>query len=169
MDAPHNPHKPRPKGEWIGVEMIRQFWELTIRNASKQFQKRFLATFEESLKAEGINRNRDRIRDIQSYIDVEREVEPAFALLELTLDIPDEVISHPKIQEMLLASIDMVNIGGDVSSYNPEKFYGDDSHNIVTIVMNEIGTYRCEWRDGVGTRFPNRSKNSMLPWSRRNP
>lgn len=60
---------------------------------------------------------------------------------------------------MLLASINMVNIGGvsnirdqtniardlrdhlkHVSSYNLEKSYGDDNHNIVTIVMNGIGT-----------------------------
>ncbi|KAF8547657.1 terpenoid synthase [Imleria badia] len=146
MDALHNPHKPRPKGEWIGGEVARQFWELTIRNASKQSQKRFVATFDEYLEAvaqQAIDRSGHRIRDITSYFDIRRDTiggKPAIALLELGLDIPDEVMSHPAIQEMALAAVDMISIGNDITSYNLEQSRGDDSHSIITIVMNEIGT-----------------------------
>ncbi|KAN0078464.1 Isoprenoid synthase domain containing protein [Tylopilus felleus] len=145
MDALRNPHKPRPKGEWVGGEVARQFWELTIQNASTQSQKRFIKTFEEYLEAvvqQAIDRNKHRIRDIKSYIDVRRDTigaKPSFALLELALDIPDEVIAHPAIQEMSFASIDMLCIGNDIVSWNLEQSRGDDSHNIVKIVMNELG------------------------------
>ena len=63
---------------------------------------------------QAIDRNRHVIRDIKSYIEVRRDTvgaKPSFALLELALDIPDDVISHPAIQEMSLASIDMLCIG----------------------------------------------------------
>ncbi|KAF8452301.1 hypothetical protein L210DRAFT_3384514, partial [Boletus edulis BED1] len=71
MDALRNPHMPRPKGEWIGGEVARQFWELTTQNASEQSEKRFIKTFEEYLEAvvqQAVDRNGHRIRDIKSYI-----------------------------------------------------------------------------------------------------
>jgi hypothetical protein len=139
MDALRHPHEPRPKGEWVGGEVARQwvicylifdvknyhadrFWERTIRNgASDQSQKRFIATFDEYLEGvvqQAIDRSGHHIRDIQSYFEVRRKsigATSAFALLELGLDIPDEVISHPTIQDMEMASIDMIflnNVSG---------------------------------------------------------
>jgi len=146
MDALHNPHEPRRKGEWIGGEAARQFWELTIQSASKQSQKRFLTEFDVYLEAvvqQAIDRSGHRIRDIKSYFDVRRgtiAAKAGFALLEQALDIPDEVMSHPAIQEMVFASVDMISIANDITSYNVEQSLGDDSHNIVTVVMNELGT-----------------------------
>ncbi|KAF8122312.1 terpenoid synthase [Boletus edulis] len=146
MDAFRNPHKPRPEGEWVGGEMTRQFWELTIRNASEQSQRRFIAGFDEYLEAvvqQAIDRSGSHIRDIQSYIDIRRDTigaKPAFALIELGLEIPDEVMSHPAIQEMVVAAIDMICISNDITSYNIEQSCGNDSHNVVTIVMKELGT-----------------------------
>ncbi|KAG6373477.1 isoprenoid synthase domain-containing protein [Boletus reticuloceps] len=122
-----------------------RFWELAIRNASKRSQKKFITTFDEYLEAvlqQAIDRSEDRICDIKSYIDILRDtiaVKPAFALLELGLDI-DEIMSHPAIEEMAMASVDMVGIDNDIASYNVEQSRGDDSHNIVTIVMNMLGT-----------------------------
>ena len=63
---------------------------------------------------QAIDRSGHRIRDIKSFFDVRRETigaKPAFALLELALDIPDDVMSHPAIEEMALASVDMIIIG----------------------------------------------------------
>ncbi|KAF8557453.1 hypothetical protein OG21DRAFT_315398 [Imleria badia] len=71
MDALRNPHKPRPKGEWVGGEVAHQFWELTIQDASKQSQKRFILTFDEYLEGvvqQAIDRSGHHIRDIKSYI-----------------------------------------------------------------------------------------------------
>ncbi|KAG1856653.1 terpenoid synthase [Suillus subalutaceus] len=146
MDALHNPHKPRPKGEWVGGEIVRQFWERTIQDASAQSQKRFIATFElylESMVQQANDRNEHCIRDIESYIDVRRDtvaMKAVFALLELGLDIPDEVISHPTIEAMAIASMDMVFIDNDIASYNMEQARGDASHNMITIVMRDLDT-----------------------------
>ncbi|KAG1847826.1 terpenoid synthase [Suillus subalutaceus] len=146
MDALRHPYKPRPKGEWVGGEVARQFWERTICNASGQSQKRFVARFDEYLDGvvqQAIDRSGHHIRDIQSYFDVRRKTIgawPSFALLELGLDIPDEVISHPTIEDMAVASTDMIALTNDIISYNREHARGDDGHNIVTIVMHELDT-----------------------------
>jgi hypothetical protein len=66
---------------------------------------------------QAIDRSGHHIRDIQHYIDVRRKTigaRPAFALLELGLNIPDEVISHPTIEDMVVAATDMIvlaNVG----------------------------------------------------------
>jgi len=51
MDGVRNPHKPRPKGEWVGGEITRQFWELATKTASAQAQKRFIKAFDAYLQA----------------------------------------------------------------------------------------------------------------------
>ena len=59
---------------------------------------------------ESIDRKDNRILDIKSYIDARRRtsgVKPSFSIIELGLDIPDEVMAHPAIQEMILAAVDM--------------------------------------------------------------
>ena len=62
---------------------------------------------------QAIDRSGHRIRDIKSYFEVRRgsiAAKAAFAMMEQALDIPDEVMSHPVIQEMVLASADMIVI-----------------------------------------------------------
>ncbi|KAG2136963.1 terpenoid synthase [Suillus bovinus] len=146
MDAMRHPHKPRPKGEWVGGEVARQFWEHTICYASGQTQKHLIAALDECLEGimqQAIDRNKHHIRDIQSHIDVRcRSVgaQPMFALLELGLDIPDEVISHPTIKDIVVASTEMIALANDITSYNVEQARGDDGHNIVTIVMHDLDT-----------------------------
>jgi len=131
MDALRNPHKLRPDGEWIGGEVVRQwvifypifkisaypivrFWEHAITHSSSGCQKRFIATFDEymeSMVQEAIDRSRNHVRDIQSYIDMRRNTigaKPCFALLEMGMDMPDEVLSHPTIKVMEMSSIDMI-------------------------------------------------------------
>ena len=76
------------------------------------------------------------------------------------MNIPDEVFEHPAMHDLHIATIDMLCIGNvsvydrlkaseleltyhllqDIVSYNLEQARGDDSHNIVTIVMNELKT-----------------------------
>ncbi|KAG1732151.1 terpenoid synthase [Suillus lakei] len=142
MDVLRHPHEPRPKGEWVGGEVARQwvicylifnvgtyyangFWKHTIRNGASK-----------DVVEQAIDRSGHHIHDIQSYF----EQSSAFALLELGLDIPDEVISHPIIQDMEITSIDMIFLNNDIVSYNLEQARGDEDHNIVTIVMHELGT-----------------------------
>jgi Delta6-protoilludene synthase len=63
------------------------------------------------------------VRDIQSYFDLRRETIgtlPSFALIELHMNIPDHVMSHPTVQSMTDLCTDMVNMGNDLYSYNVE-------------------------------------------------
>jgi len=146
MDALRNPHMPRPKGEWIGGEVARQFWERTIQNATAVSQKRLIQYMDECLEGiiqESIDKKEHRILDIKSYVDARRHasgVKVLFAIIELGLDIPDEVMAHPAIQEIVLAAVDLVAFTNDVFSYNLEQMRGDHLHNIITCVMNEHHT-----------------------------
>ncbi|KAI0062680.1 terpenoid synthase [Artomyces pyxidatus] len=146
MDALRNPHTPRPKGEWVGGEITRQFWELTIKTASPQSQKRFIQTFEtytQSVVQEAADREHHHVRNIQEYLEVRRETigaKPSFVFLELDMDLPDEAVEHPVIQEMSILAVDMISVGNDIASYNVEQARGGDNHNIVTIVMNQEKT-----------------------------
>lgn len=60
------------------------------------------------------DRSESHIRDIASYIEVRRNTigaKPSFALLELDMDIPDEVFQNGAIQELTMATIDMLCLG----------------------------------------------------------
>ena len=64
----------------------------------------------EGVVQESIDRKDHRILDIKSYIDARRRtcgMKPAFTIIELGLDIPDEVMAHPAIQQMMLAAVDI--------------------------------------------------------------
>ncbi|KAF8549863.1 terpenoid synthase [Imleria badia] len=146
MDAFRNPHTPRPKGECIGGEVARQFWERTIQNATAVSQKRFIQNMGEYLEAvvqESIDKRDHHILDVKSYIDARRRtgaIKAAYSIIELGLDIPDEVMSHPAIQKMMLAAGDLLTLPNDIYSYNLERRRGDDLHNVITCVMNEHHT-----------------------------
>jgi len=100
----------------IGTHLIHRFWEHTIPHASAQSQKRFIATLDDYLEAvvqQAVDRGGCRVRGVQSYIDLRRDmsgVKPCFALLELGLDIPDEVMSHSTIEDMAMTSNDMISL-----------------------------------------------------------
>jgi len=102
---------------------VGRFWERTLPHASAQSQKRLIAAFGEYLESivqEVIDRSERRIRDIQSYIDLRRGTvgaKCAFALIELGLNIPDEVVSHPAIQVMETATNDMIS-ASNVSDFS---------------------------------------------------
>ncbi|KAI0062662.1 terpenoid synthase [Artomyces pyxidatus] len=157
MDALRNPHTPRPDGEWVGGEVTRQFWELAIKTASAQSQKRFIRGFDLYTRAvvqEAADRGHNRIRSIQDYLETRRDTvgtKPSFAILELGMDLPDEAMEHPVIQELTIVATDMiflVNVStavlpvmteDDLASYNVEQAHGGN-HNIITIVMHEEKT-----------------------------
>jgi hypothetical protein len=65
----------------------------------------------EGMVQESIDKKDHRILDVKSYIDARRHTsgsELSFTIIELGLDIPDEVMAHPAIQEMVLAASDLV-------------------------------------------------------------
>ncbi|KAF9058831.1 terpenoid synthase [Rhodocollybia butyracea] len=143
MDAIRRPHIPRPKGEFIGGEIHRQYWEIARKGATPTAQRRFIDTYElyiNSVIQQAIDRVDNHIRDVDSYFQVRRDtvgMKPCFAVLEFTMDIPDEVMEHPVIHEFIIGCIDIVIIGNDICSYNVEQAVGNDLHNLVTIIMNQ--------------------------------
>ena len=65
----------------------------------------------ESVVQESIDKKDRRVLDVKSYVDARRRtsgVKPSFSIYELGLNIPDEVMMHPTIQEMFIAAVDMV-------------------------------------------------------------
>ncbi|KAI9453186.1 terpenoid synthase [Russula earlei] len=154
MDALRNPHKPRPKGEWIGGEVTRQFWELAIKTASPGSQKRFIehfGTYTQSVVQQAADRTHKHVRTIQEYLEVRRDTigaKPSFVILETPLNLPEEAVRHPIIEELSILSIDMILLGNvsggtnveDIASYNLEQARGDDNHNMITIVMHHNKT-----------------------------
>jgi len=145
MEALHNPHTPRPKDEWIGGEVTRQFWELAIKTASPGSQKRFIEaidTYAQSVVQEAKDRSQRHIRTVDEYMEVRRDtigLKPSFAILEAGLNLPDEVVRHPVIQRLLILAAEMVLLDNDMISYNIEQARGDN-HNIVAIIMHHNKT-----------------------------
>lgn len=145
MDALRNPHKPRPAGEWVGGEVTRQYWLNAIKTATPTAQKRFIDCFQrytDAVVQQSADRDHSYIRSIDSYFEVRRETigaKPSFAINEVHLNLPDHVLDHPVIKSLTVSCIDMLIIGNDLCSYNVEQARGDDGHNLVTIVMNQLG------------------------------
>nr|BDI63096.1 sesquiterpene synthase [Collybia nuda] len=144
MDALRNPLKPRPKGEWIGGEVARQFWENAIRSTTPTAQSRFVETFQsytDAVVEQAKDRHTNHIRDIGSYMDVRRDTigaKPSLAICQVHMNIPSEILEHPIIAELTRLCIDMLIIGNDLCSYNVEQARGDDGHNLVAIVCHEM-------------------------------
>ena len=85
-----------------------------MKSATSMCQKHFIDSFVEYLDAV-VQQARDRddksIRTIESYFTIRRGdvgTRPCYALLELSLNIPDEVINHPVIRELSDCASDLV-------------------------------------------------------------
>jgi len=142
MDALRNPYKPRPSGEWIGGEVARQYWENAIKTATPTAQKRFIDNFQtytDSVVQQALDRDDHNIREVEDYFEVRRDTigaKPSFAINEVHLNIPDEVMQHDVLKKLHSSAIDMLCIGNDICSWNVEQAKNDDLHNLVTIVMH---------------------------------
>ncbi|KAL6855611.1 hypothetical protein ACO1O0_006763 [Amphichorda felina] len=143
IDPLNNPDKTRPKGEWVGGEITRQFWMRIPKTATETFRKRFWATwigYLEGVVQQAQHRSESCIPDIEDFLAVRRYTcgaQPTVALYEIHSDIPDIIRDNPVIRELETLAVDLVVIANDVLSYNKEQAIGDDEHNIVTIFMNQ--------------------------------
>jgi len=66
-----------------------------------------------------------------------RDHTPVFFPLEMDLDIPDEVMTHPSLELLRSLAAESLVLGNDLYSYNVEQAAGHGGHNIITVVMNE--------------------------------
>ena len=134
VDALKNPHKERPQDESKLGEITRQyvyilcyvcppqsmadyvdrFWLRAITVASEAAQRRFLKSFAAYVYAvidEASDRNGGRIRGIKDYLELRRLTAGAYASffsVELGLDIPDEIMTHPAMESLLALGADSV-------------------------------------------------------------
>ena len=137
MDAFRNPDKPRPAGEVILGEMMRQCvhthhksvvrstadltvsffgrcWTRVNYTATPQARKHFLATMEGLLNAfvaQAEDRGNNTIRSVESYFELRREtigMGPSYFIGELHLSIPDEAYYHPVVRELECLAADMI-------------------------------------------------------------
>lgn len=145
MDAIRNPHLPRPPGEWIGGEVVRQFWTNAMAKITPIVQRRFIDTFQAFLDGvveEGKDRPTHHCRTVESYFEVRRKTvgaKPAFIPIQMDLDIPEHIMRHPVIERLTYLAVDMTFVGNDLFSYNQEQARGD-VHNLIMVAMHEFNT-----------------------------
>ncbi|KAH7917194.1 terpenoid synthase [Leucogyrophana mollusca] len=144
IDALNHPHKPRPKGEVLIGEVVRQFWELAIQTACPTSQSHFITHFTDylhSVVAQAADRDLGYCRTIEEYLAVRRDnigTHPAFAILHLGFDISDDIYYHPVVHEMKGYVTNILIVDNDVLSYNRERATGDENHNLLTVIMHEL-------------------------------
>jgi len=174
VDALRNPHKERPQGESKLGEITRQFWLRAINVASEAAQRRLLKSFAAYVYGvidEASDRIGGRIRSIKDYLELRRLTAgpyASFLSVELGLDIPDEVMTHPAMESLLALIADSIVLTNDLYSYNNEQAAGHGSHNILTVVMNEKGVdldgaldWLAEYNEVVLSQF--QAQYRMLP------
>ncbi|KAF7313495.1 Phospholipase [Mycena chlorophos] len=82
---------------------------------------------------------------LETYVQTRRKSIGAmpFHALDLwisKLDIPDEVLKNPHLQEMVDGAVDLVALANDVYSYRKEYLEDGAKHNFVTVAMHDPGT-----------------------------
>ncbi|KAI0333186.1 terpenoid synthase [Cubamyces sp. BRFM 1775] len=145
MDALRHPDRSRPCNEHILGSIAKQFWERVVKVASPTSQRHFIEAFGDycqSVVRQARDRSSSHAHTVDSYLEVRRDnigARPSFALLEMEMDLPDEVLSHPTVVNLTIWAIDMLLTGNDLCSYNVEQARGDDAYNIVTVIMVQYG------------------------------
>jgi Delta6-protoilludene synthase len=60
------------------------------------------------------DRTHKYIRTVDEYLEIRRDTigaKPSFAILETGLNLPDEAVRHPIINELSIVAIDMILLG----------------------------------------------------------
>ncbi|TCD70718.1 terpene cyclase [Steccherinum ochraceum] len=143
MDAFRHSDKPRPEGEHIVGEVVRQFWQRATACIGVDTQQRFIDAFDRytaSVVTEARDRNNARIRSIHDYLELRRGTvgaEPSFSVIEFGLDLPPCVFEHPVMKNLLAWAVDMLIVTNDMYSFNVEQARGDP-HNLLISIMYEL-------------------------------
>ncbi|KAK4445273.1 terpenoid synthase [Podospora aff. communis PSN243] len=166
MDAIRNPDKPRPQGECCLGEMTRQFWSRGRQTSTAMGERHLIETMQQYVDGvvlQSDDRTRDRLRTIDSYWPVRRHTSgclPAYALTELELEMPEEVYRHPLLERIRECAVYIVSTANDVYSYPVERARGHALHNLVTVVMHQMGLspqaaidWIADWVDGIVQDF----------------
>ena len=83
-------------------------------------QKRFVkvgGAYAQAVVKKAADQRGKHVRTVQDYLEVRRDTigaRPAFVLIELNMNLPDEAVHHPVVEEMTILAIDMMildNVG----------------------------------------------------------
>jgi Delta6-protoilludene synthase len=91
----------------LSNDFLHRFWLRAISVASEPAQQRFIRSFSGYAYAvidEASDRTSGHIRRIADYLELRRLTSgayPSFFSVELGLDIPDDVMTHPAIESLL--------------------------------------------------------------------
>ncbi|KAJ7755663.1 isoprenoid synthase domain-containing protein [Mycena maculata] len=82
---------------------------------------------------------------LETYLNTRRKSIGALPFHDLDrwiwkLDLPEHVLKNPHIEQMILASVDMVALGNDIYSYRKEYLEDGARHNYVTVAMHDPAT-----------------------------
>ncbi|KAG2141849.1 isoprenoid synthase domain-containing protein [Suillus clintonianus] len=89
------------------------------------------------------NRAKGHVNDVESYIELRRDLSGCmayFALVEFVsgIDLPDEVVSDPVIMALEEATNDFVSWSNDIFSYTMEQSHRS-THNLVAVLVADQG------------------------------
>ncbi|KAI1789480.1 terpenoid synthase [Ganoderma leucocontextum] len=142
IDALHNRSKPRPHGEVILGEVVRQFWERGQRTVPHQTGKPFVASFTDylhSVRAEREACDSGGVLTTDAYLAIRQDnigVPTLSVLGGLFLLVPDHMYDNPLLTRMTRLVSEIIIIDNDIVSYNREQATGVGDFNIVTTTMH---------------------------------
>lgn len=98
--------------------MLHSFWQraLALTTPGSACIRHFVEGFDLYMKSmiqEAEDRETKRVRPVEEYLQLRRETfgaQATIALLGFGLELPEEVLSHPVIQSMTLAAMDLLCI-----------------------------------------------------------
>ncbi|THU83075.1 putative terpene cyclase [Dendrothele bispora CBS 962.96] len=140
MDVLRMPETPRSKDEPMIGRLVQSFWLNAVQNMTRSARKQFIEEFDaytRSVTEQAKDRDNLIIRSVESYLEIRRDdlgAKPAFALILMDQDIPENVLNSGQLHSLRSYTIDMLTLANDVYSYNVEQSKGDN-HNIVSIIM----------------------------------
>ncbi|KAG1905248.1 terpenoid synthase [Suillus fuscotomentosus] len=117
----------------------------TIQSTSLSSRHHFLETFTASLHgfvAKALDHEQGHRRSINDYMKLWQYtvcLKPCLFIYEMEMDLPDEVFHHHVIMDLAECITDLVLIDNDMISYTKEQAAGNKDHNMISIIMLEVG------------------------------
>ncbi|GJJ15045.1 hypothetical protein Clacol_009320 [Clathrus columnatus] len=125
------------------AHVLSSFWSRVLKFSVPSSALRLRKSLEEYIEAvcvEASDREELAIRGIQEYLQIRRgsaATRSIFLIGSLHVEIPDEVMEHPKVESLTVKCMDLVVIHNDLYSYNFERKHGIHGHNLITAIMKE--------------------------------
>ncbi|KAI0675470.1 terpenoid synthase [Trametes maxima] len=143
MDVLLHPHKPSLPTDSVLIQVIRDLWSRTVRNATATGRRHFIdawTLYAGSVREETRDRDQCRVRTIEEHLAFRRYtigVELCYAMFEIEIDLPDVIYQHPLVRALRDAVVDIVLLDNDMCSYQKELKTGNEVQNILTVVMRQ--------------------------------